>query len=136
MTSIHQFAAAYAEAWCSQDPGRVARFFAEDGSLTINGGAPSIGRAAITHAARGFMTTFPDLVVTMDGIEGDARHAVFRWTLTGTNSGPGGSGSTVRISGREEWTMAENGTIADSQGHFDEADYQQQLQRGGRTGPR
>jgi hypothetical protein len=36
------------------------------------------------------MTAFPDMVVSMDGMdrEGDMPH--YRWTLDGTNSGPCG----------------------------------------------
>jgi hypothetical protein len=39
-----------------------------------------------------------------------------------TNTGPGGTGKTVRISGREEWRIDPDGLIAESKGHFDEAD--------------
>jgi uncharacterized protein (TIGR02246 family) len=41
------FATRYTAAWCSQDAASVAAFFAEDGSLQINDGEPSVGRAAI-----------------------------------------------------------------------------------------
>jgi uncharacterized protein (TIGR02246 family) len=129
---VRDFATRYTAAWCSQDAASVAAFFAEGGSLTINAGAPSVGRAAITAAAQGFMTAFPDLVVAMDGIDVDGHLAVYRWTLTGTNTGPGGSGRAVRISGHEEWTLAPDGLIAASLGHFDEADYQRQLNVGTR----
>ncbi len=99
--------------------------------LKINAGSPSIGRAAITDAAQSFMTTFPDMVVTMDAITPiDGNHALYRWTLTGTNLGPGGTGKAVRISGYEEWTIGAEGLIADSKGHFDNADYQRQLEAG------
>jgi hypothetical protein len=37
------FARRYTEAWCSQDPASVAEHYAPEGSLTINGGAPSQG---------------------------------------------------------------------------------------------
>jgi uncharacterized protein (TIGR02246 family) len=124
---LTQFAADYTEAWCSQDPSSVAAFFAEGGSLTINDGEPSVGREAITEAARGFMTAFPDLVVSMDAIESEGTRAVYRWTLTGTNTGPGGTGNAVRISGYEEWTLGEDGLIAASKGHFDQAEYDRQL---------
>jgi uncharacterized protein (TIGR02246 family) len=55
MTSeeLTDFATRYTAAWCSHDPARVAAFFAEQGSLTINHGAPSVGRAAIAAAAEG-----------------------------------------------------------------------------------
>ena len=55
---------------------------------------------------------------------------IYKWTLEGTNSGPGGTGKRVRISGYEEWRMGADGKIAESLGHFDEADYQRQLERG------
>ena len=131
---LQQFATRYTAAWCSQNAASVAAFFAEGGSLKINDGPPAVGRAAIAAAAQGFMTAFPDLVVTMDGVSIDGDHAVYRWTLTGTNSGPGGTGSAVRISGYEEWTMDRSGLVAASLGHFDAADYQRQLKSGaGRT---
>ena len=74
-------------------------------SLKINDAAPAVGRTAITAAAQDFMTAFPDMVVAMDrvGVEGDL--VVYRWTLTGTNTGPGGTGKAVRLSGYEEWTI-------------------------------
>jgi len=128
---LREFATRYTAAWGSQNAASVASFFAENGSLKINNGTPSVGRAAITAAAQGFMTTFPDMVVTMDdlGLEGD--RVVYRWTLTGTNTGPGGTGKAVRISGYEEWNIGADGLIAESKGHFDEAEYQRQLKGSG-----
>lgn len=130
LARLQQFATKYTAAWCSHNAASVAAFFAEGGSLKINDGPPAVGRTAITGAAQGFMTAFPDLVVTMDGISIDGDHAVYRWTLTGTNSGPGGTGSAVRISGYEEWKMDRSGLVAASLGHFDAADYQRQLKAG------
>ena len=127
---LREFGARYTAAWCSQNASSVAAFFAEGGSLKINQGAPSVGRVAITKAAQGFMTAFPDMVVTMDATEVQGNRAAYRWTLTGTNTGPGGTGKTVRISGYEEWTLGADGLIAESKGHFDEADYQRQLRAG------
>ena len=127
---LREFATRYTAAWCSQKAASVAAFFAEGGSLKINDGTPSVGRTAITAAAQGFMTAFPDMVVAMNGISFEGNHAVYRWTLTGTNTGPGGSGRAVRISGYEEWTIGADGLIAESEGHFDEAEYQRQLNAG------
>src|SRR5713101_8119415 len=93
----------YAAAWSSQNPASLASFYAENGSLTVNTGAPSVGRAAITATAQGFMTAFPDMVVKMDQVGREGGHTIFRWTWTGTNTGPGGTGKSVRISGYEEW---------------------------------
>jgi uncharacterized protein (TIGR02246 family) len=131
---LRDFATRYTAAWCSQDAARVAAFFAEGGSLQINDGEPAVGRAAIAADAQGFMTAFPDLVVAMDGLSVDGNRAVYRWTLTGTNTGPGGSGNPVRISGYEEWTLGADHLIAESRGHFDAADYQRQVQAGAAEG--
>jgi len=128
---LQDFATRYTAAWCSQDPASVAAFFADSGSLTINAGAPAVGREAITASAQGFMTAFPDLVVAMDSVRRGADHIEYHWTLTGTNSGPGGTGRPVRISGYEEWTFGPDGRIARSLGHFDGADYQRQLSGAG-----
>ena len=128
--TLQAFATKYTAAWCSQDPSRVASFFAETGSLAINGGKPSVGRDAITAAAQEFMSAFPDMVVTMDGVEADGPAVVYRWTLAGTNTGPGGTGRKVRISGYEKWAFANDGLIAASFGHFNEAEYQRQLKGG------
>lgn len=126
-TELSEFASKYTAAWCSQDAARVASFFAKDGSLKINDGPASIGRDAIAAAAQRFMTAFPDLLVKMDGCNLEGKQALFHWTLIGTNTGPEGTGKAVRISGYEEWTIGADGLIAESRGHFDEADYQHQL---------
>jgi hypothetical protein len=76
------------------------------------------------------MAAFPDMVVTMTRMSEEAGHPVFHWLWTGTNSGPGGTGRSVRISGYEEWNLDANGLIEVSNGHFDEAEYQRQLESG------
>ena len=126
-SKLNDFGRKYTAAWCSQNAASVAAFFSETGSLAINDGAPSVGRAAITAAAQGFMTAFPDMVVTMDSVSLDGDMATYRWTLSGTNTGPAGTGKAVRISGYEEWTFGADGLIAESNGHFDETDYRRQL---------
>jgi hypothetical protein len=126
-SKLNQFATRYTAAWCSQHAANVASFFAERGSLKINDGAPAIGRDAITNAAQGFMTAFPDLVVRMDRLAVNGTKTEYHWTLTGTNTGPGGTGKFVRISGFEEWRFSTDGLIAESIGHFDAADYDHQL---------
>ena len=127
IATLKDFGTKYTAAWCSQNAARVAAFFAANGSLTINDGTPSVGTAAIQAAAQGFMTAFPDMVVTMDDLIVSGDSMVYRWTLTGTNTGPGGTGKSVRISGYEEWTFGRDGLIAASKGHFDEDDYNRQL---------
>ena len=124
------FGERYTAAWCSQDPERVAAFFSTSGSLSINGGAPAVGRGAIREAVHGFMTAFPDLVLTMDDVRIEGDHFVYYWTFAGTNTGPGGAGQQVLFSGFEEWEIGADGLIARSLGHFDEADYQHLLEHG------
>src|SRR5713101_1133799 len=121
-TKLNDFATRYTAAWCSQNAASVASFFAKDGSLTINQGRPSVGRAAISAAAQEFMTAFPDMVVKMDRLGVDPGRITYHWTLIGTNTGPGGTGKAVRISGYEEWRIGDDGLIAESKGHFDEAE--------------
>ncbi len=118
------------KAWCSQDPEKVAAFFAERGSISINNGPAAVGRAAIAREAQAFMTTFPDMIVTFDKLELQPNAAAFHWTLTGTNTGPGGTGKRVRISGYELWQIDNDGLIGESKGHFDSAEYERQLKHG------
>src|SRR5262245_46740457 len=130
MRDIRSFAERYTAAWCSQDPARVAAFFAPEGTLTINGGEPARGRAAITRIAADFMTAFPDMQVLMDALEPAGRRTIYRWTLVGTNGGPGGTGNRVRISGYEDWLIGDDDLIAASLGHFDADEYARQIAHG------
>ncbi len=130
LPELTKFAKRYANAWCSQDPESVAAFFAERGSISINNGAAAVGRTAIAKEAQAFMTTFPDMVVTMDKVVHDEEGTKFHWTLTGTNTGPGGTGKRVRISGYELWKIGSDGLVAESRGHFHNAEYERQLKHG------
>ena len=127
---LQQFAERYTAAWCSHDAAKVAACYAASGSLQVNDGVPAAGRAAIAGLAEQFMTDLPDLMVLMDGVtqENDGWH--YRWTLTGTNDGPGGTGAKLRISGYEVWRIGADGLIAASHGHFDADEYQRQLSAG------
>ncbi len=127
LTDLKTFAKRYGEAWCSQNPESVAAFFAENGSLSVNDGPPAVGRAAIAKEAQAFMTTFPDMVVTFDKLDSKPNGTEFHWTLTGANTGPGGTGNRVRISGYELWKIDNHRLIAESKGQFDAADYERQL---------
>jgi hypothetical protein len=76
------------------------------------------------------MRTFSDLCVMMDDLVLRDGYAEYHWTLTGTNTGPGGTGHQVRVSGFEKWRFDGNGLLASSQGHFDAAEYRRQLEHG------
>ena len=132
---LTDFGTRYAAAWSSQDAALLASFYAENGSLSVNGGPPSIGRAAVKETARSYMAAFPDMVVKMTQIEQRRGHPVFHWLWTGTNTGPGGTGKFVRMVGYEEWTIDPNGLITESKGHYDEAEYQRQLTVGAAPQP-
>ena len=124
---IRSLAEAYTAAWCSQNAASVAACYEENGSLSVNEDAPAVGRKAIAGVAQGFMTDFPDMQVNMDEVRLQDGGAIYHWTLTGTNTGPGGTGRAVRISGFEVWEIGANDLIANSQGHFDSVDYRRQL---------
>ncbi len=124
---METFAMRYAVAWCSQEPHRVAEFFGAEGSLQVNEGEPAVGTEAIEEVARGFMTAFPDMVVTFDRLDAVGERFHFHWTLIGTNSGPEGTGNAVRISGYEDWKIGADGLVEESKGHFDEQEYERQL---------
>jgi hypothetical protein len=127
---LTKFATRYAEAWCSQNPDSVAAFHAENGLLSVNDGPPAVGRLAIAEVARGFMRDLPDMVGTMDDVSRNSDGTKFHWTLTGTNTGPGGTGKRVRISGYELWKIGSDGLIGESKGHFDSAESDRQLKYG------
>jgi SnoaL-like domain len=120
---LTRFAQRYADAWCSQDPEKVAAFYANTGSITVNGGPP----APIAEVAGAFMRDFPDMVVTFDRLETTPAATKFHWTFTGTNTGPGGTGNRVRISGYELWQINDDHLIATSEGNFNAAEYERQL---------
>ncbi len=121
---MRQFGVRYAAAWSSRDPAKVAAFFAENASLTINSGTSSVGRAGIANTARSFMVGYPDLAVEMSRLDPVGEQYVFRWNLTGTNAG---TGCKIKIRGYEEWAIGADGLIAKSLGHYDQADWDRQL---------
>ena len=124
---LRDFARRYTDAWCSQQPTRVAAHYAADGRITVNGAAP----APILEVAGSFMAAFPDMVISMDDvIEREDERIEYHWTLDGTNTGPGGTGNHVRMSGFETWTIGDNGLVASSVGTFDQAEYERQLAEG------
>jgi hypothetical protein len=121
-----EFARSYTEAWCSHDPARVAAHYRPGGTIAINGGEA----AEITEVARGFINAFPDIAVFMDDLLFKDEVVEYHWTFTGTNTGAGGTGKQVRISGFEEWTFGCDGLVAASKGTYDQAEYDRQLEHG------
>lgn len=121
---IEQLARAYTEAWCSRDPARVAAHYVPGGTIAINGG----DAAGIADVADAFIAAFPDIEVFMDDLILREDGVVeYRWTFTGTSAE---TGKRVRVPGFEEWAIAPDGLIAESRGHYDQAEYDRQLQHG------
>lgn len=128
--NLREFATRYAAAWSSQDPAAFAAFYTEDASFRINDGEPSVGRDAIRETARSFMTAFPDMLVELVELRQTDAHVEFHWRWTGTNTGPGGTGSAVDLTGFEQWTLGDDGLILETRGHMDDAEYRRQLNAG------
>jgi predicted ester cyclase len=126
---LNIFGKSYAQTWCSQRPEFVSMFFAEDGSLSINDGKPAVGRNEISSVVKSFMTAFPDIIVSMDSLVNSPKGTEFHWTFTGTNTGPNGTGTKVKIHGVEIWQI-ENGLIKESKGSFDTEEYNRQVKYG------
>ena len=111
------------DAWCSHDPTRVADHFGPGGTIAINRGHPT----QATEVARSFIDAFPDIQVFMDDVVFNDETVEYHWTFTGRNTGPGGTGHAVRITGFEEWTFGNDGLVAESRGTYDQDEYDRQL---------
>ncbi|MFZ1678805.1 MAG: ester cyclase, partial [Saprospiraceae bacterium] len=96
----------------------------------VNDGSTAIGRDAIAKVAEGFMIAFPDMIVTKDTMIVTKYGIEFHWTLSGTNTGPKGTGKKVKFSGFEAWQMSADGLIQLSIGNFDATEYNRQLKYG------
>ena len=122
-TQIEKLARTYTEAWCSHDVGRVAAHYVPGGAIAINGAEP----AGIAAVAEAFITAFPDIEVVMDDLAFKDDVVEYHWTFTGTSAE---TGRSVRIQGFEEWRIGADGLIAESWGHYDQVEYDRQLQHG------
>jgi hypothetical protein len=120
---IEKLARTYTEAWCSHDAGRVAAHYVPGATIAINGGEPG----GIAEVAQSFVAAFPDIQVFMDDLVFKDDLVEYHWTFTGTSAE---TGKQVRIPGFEEWTIAADGLIAESLGHYDQTEYDRQLQHG------
>jgi nuclear transport factor 2 (NTF2) superfamily protein len=123
---VRDFARSYTNAWCSHDPARVAAHYVPGGTIAINGGEAT----EVTEVARSFISAFPDIEVFMDDLVFKDETVEYHWTFTGTNTGPSGTGNSIRISGFEEWRFGDDGLVVESQGRYDQDDYDRQLEHG------
>ncbi len=124
---ISEMAESYTKAWCSGDPEQVASHFDEYGGISVNNGDNLVGHDALVEMAQGFYDEFPDLKVHMDAIRSARDNAVYFWTLEGTHRK---TENRVKIQGWEEWAISRDYKILQSMGHFDEEEYQRQIDEG------
>jgi predicted ester cyclase len=122
-----EFGKQYTAAWNSKIPEKMASFYAEDGSLTVNNGTPAMGRDQLAATASSYMEAFPDMKLTMDSLIEDTDTYRYHWTFEGTNTGSVGTGNKVVFSGFERWTMNDKGLVQTSIGTYDAEDYNKQL---------
>ena len=122
-----EFGQKYTDAWNSKVPEKMASFYAEDGTLTVNNGTPAVGRKQLAETAKSYMDAFPDLELIMDSLTKGNETYRYYWTFKGTNSGPNGTGNKVDFSGFEEWTMNDQGLVQKSIGTYDAEEYKKQL---------
>lgn len=127
---LEDFATRYAAAWSGGDARAWAEFYAEAATFRINEGEIATGRESIAAVGQGFMTGFPDMVVALERVVATEDGAEFHWRWTGTNTGPGGNGKSVDMTGFEVWTFSPDGLIQSTQGHFDDAEYERQMSAG------
>jgi hypothetical protein len=73
------------------------------------------------------MEDFPDMKVEMVAVQQSGDGARFDWRWTGRNTGPGGTGRYVNITGFEMWTFGPDGLILESKGNYDQDEYQRQV---------
>ena len=124
---LNDMAQRYTAAWCAKDPAAVAAFFAEEGAMSINGGSAAVGREAIEDVVRGFIESFPDIEVIMDDVFVAPENTIYSWRLKGTHSE---TGKRVHISGFEVWRIDGDGMIGNSNGYYDTAVYDDQVENG------
>ena len=119
-----RLADAYTAAWNTGEPDAVASFFTPDGTIIINNGEPSVGRAGAAAMAAGFYADIPDLQLTSGGARCAGDHVLYLWSFTGTHVE---TGNRLHVSGWEEWDLAEDHLVRFSRGWFDADDYARQI---------
>ncbi len=124
---IQRMAQNYAIAWSSGNPPQVAEFYTAEGEISINGGEPVKGTAALVDMVAGFYQAFPDLEVRCDLMRLAGLHGLFAWTLEGHHAD---TGNHVQVTGWEEWTLSDEMKVTKSLGWYDEDDYQRQIDGG------
>lgn len=121
---IARMAEEHAAAWTRGDLETVGDLFADDGSISVNGADPQVGRAAIIQGAAALMETFPGVVVCSVETRSAGTRAVFLWTLEGRHSE---TGNDVFLPGWHEWQLDANMKVAVCHGFYDAEDMARQV---------
>ena len=122
--TAHRIAKEHCEAWTSLSPDAVAKRYSASTSFSMNYGEPMLTRNEIADMAKGFMTDYPDLILTCDNVLVADHHMVYAWTFEGHHQE---TGKFVRFSGWEEWDLDDNLKVIKSLGWYDVEDYNQQI---------
>ena len=75
----------YTAAWNSTQPGKMASFYAENGTLIVNNGQPAVGRKQLAETAKSYMEAFPDMELIMDSLTVEEETYRYYWTFIGSN---------------------------------------------------
>ena len=81
--TARKIADAHCTAWTSLSPDVVAQRYSTSTSFAMNCGQPMTTREEIAEMAGGFMSEFPDLVLTCDNVLVADHHMVYAWTFAG-----------------------------------------------------
>lgn len=125
--SLNSFADQIGMTWSRHNASEVAKLYSESVTLEINDEPVLAGRKSVEGAVQSIMTAYPDLVVKFDHLELKGDRVLYHWTFIGTNSGPGGTGNRVRISGYEDWKIGPDWLITDAKRHYNARDWERQV---------
>lgn len=120
---VQRISADYTAAWNSKSASAVASFYADNGEIIINRGAPWTGRSRVQDMASGFYADVPDLTLNCDDVRCSGNHVIYVWTFTGHDAT---TGKPLHIRGWEEWELNDDLKVVASRGWFDAEDYARQ----------
>ena len=121
---VESMAKEHAAAWNEGAADKIAELFAENGTITVNGGEPHVGRAKISENAKELLATFPGLVVHCRETRHAGDRAVFIWTLEGNHAE---TGNFVSLPGWHEWDLDDKMQVKCCKGFFDAAELERQI---------
>jgi nuclear transport factor 2 (NTF2) superfamily protein len=124
LETAKRIAREHCAAWTSRRPDDAAVRYSSVTSFSMNGGEPMTARSEIAEMAAGFMSDFPDLILTCDTVLAADHHMTYAWTFEGRHKS---TGNLVKFSGWEEWDLDSDLKVSKSLGWYDVADYERQV---------